>query len=213
MRNARKVKTKDVARPYEPSLHERAAVEASLARKKASPAAPGLKITENGGATEIRVDHPDAGVGEVLLMDALGTRDPDFLNGFLTQLAEAGSKGAKVEGRALSFMLSVVKGVDPRDQVEALLAAQMAAVHTAIMTFSRRLRQVETIQQQDSAERAFNKLARTFTAQVETLKRYRSRGDQTVRVEHVTVNEGGQAIVGNVSHGGRGSPENQETTP
>ena len=67
--------------------------------------------------------------------------------------------------------------------------------------------------QQDSAERAFNKLARTFTAQVEALKRYRNRADQTVRVEHVTVNEGGQAIVGNVSHGGRGSPENQDTTP
>jgi len=48
---------------------------------------------------------------------------------------------------------------------------------------------------------------------VEALKRYRSRGDQTVRVEHVTVNEGGQAIVGNVRHGGRGSPGNQETTP
>jgi hypothetical protein len=32
--------------------------------------------------------------------------------------------------------------------------------------------------QQDSAERAFNKLARTFAAQVETLKRYRGGGEQ-----------------------------------
>jgi hypothetical protein len=78
------------------------------------------------------------------------------------------------------------------------------------MTFALRLGRVETIPQQDSAERAFNKLARTFAAQVEALKRYRSRGDQTVRVEHVTVNEGGQAIVGNVNHGGRGSLKNQE---
>ena len=45
----------------------------------------------------------------------------------------------------------------------------------------------------------------TFAAQVEALKRYRSRGDQTVRVEHVTVNEGGQAIVGNVAHRGGGN--------
>jgi hypothetical protein len=57
------------------------------------------------------------------------------------------------------------------------------------------------------------KLARTFAAQVEALKRYRSRGDQTVRVEHVTVNEGGQAIVGNVNHGGRAPLKNQEATP
>jgi len=36
------------------------------------------------------------------------------------------------------------------------------------------------ILQQDSAVRAFNKLARTFAAQVETLKRYRGGGEQTM---------------------------------
>jgi hypothetical protein len=41
-----------------------------------------------------------------------------------------------------------------------------------------------SIQQQDSAERAFNKLARTFAAQVEALKRYRTGGQQKVTVEH-----------------------------
>jgi hypothetical protein len=102
-------------------------------------------------------------------------------------------------------MLSLVKGVKPTDQVEAMLAAQMAAVHMATMTFARRLAHVQTIPQQDSAERAFNKLARTFAAQVEALKRYRTGGEQKVTVEHVTVNEGGQAIVGNVRHGGRRS--------
>ena len=70
----------------------------------------------------------------------------------------------------------------------------------------------QLIPQQDSAERAFNKLARTFTAQVEALKRYRSAGEQTVRVEHVTVNDGGQAIVGNVTHGGGAAPKNPAAT-
>jgi hypothetical protein len=46
-----------------------------------------------------------------------------------------------------------------------------------------------------------NKLARTYAAQMDTLKRYRSKG-QMVRVERVTVESGGQAIVGNVSKGG-----------
>src|SRR5262245_7016680 len=40
---------------------------------------------------------------------------------------------------------------------------------------------------------------RTFTNQIETLKRYRSGAQQTVKVEHVY--EGGQAIVGNVQTG------------
>ena len=53
-----------------------------------------------------------------------------------------------------------------------------------------------------------NKLARTFAAQVEALKKYRSAGEQTIKVQHVTVNEGGQAIVGNVSQGGGGTAKN-----
>jgi hypothetical protein len=158
--------------------------------------------------TEIALDHQDSAVGYALLMKALGTTDRDFVDGLLGQLANA---GRTVDGRGLNFMLSMVKGVEPKDQVEAMLAAQMAAVHNATMTFARRLAHVDNIPQQDSAERAFNKLTRTFAAQVEALKRYRTGGEQTVRVERVTVNEGGQAIVGNVSHGGWGSPEKMET--
>jgi hypothetical protein len=40
---------------------------------------------------------------------------------------------------------------------------------------------------------ALNKLARTFAAQVEALKNYRSKGEQRIVVQHVNVGEGGQA--------------------
>jgi hypothetical protein len=65
------------------------------------------------------------------------------------------------------------------------------------------------IPQQDSAERAFNKLTRTFAAQMSALKEYRSKGEQKMTVQHIRVAEGGQAIVGNVNAtpeggGGRG---------
>ena len=83
----------------------------------------------------------------------------------------------------------------------------------ATMISAHRLHHAENVQQQDSAERTLNKLARTFATQMEALKRYRSAGEQTVRVEHVTVNEGGRAIVGNVTHRGRGVPQNAEPTP
>ncbi len=112
-------------------------------------------------------------------------------------------------------MLSVVKGIGPEDEVESMLAAQMAAVHMATMTFARRLAHVETLPQQDSAERAFNKLARTFAAQVEALKRYRTGGEQKVTVEHVHVHQGAQAIVGTVAHnpGGGRAGKNSKATP
>ena len=158
---------------------------------------------------EIAVDHREPALGQALLMEAIGTTEPDFLDGLLGQLANAGTKGRVVDEHGLNFMLAVVKGVEPKDQLEAMLAAQMVAVHNAIMTFARRLNHVENIPQQDSAVCAFNKLTRTFAVQLEALKRYRTGGEQRVTVERVTVNEGGQAIVGSVTHGGRGSLENQ----
>jgi hypothetical protein len=133
-------------------------------------------------------------------MRAIGTTDRDFFDGLLRQLLNASTgKGELPTEEAANFMLAVVKGIEPRDQIEAMLGAQMAAVHAASMTFARRLAHVDNIPQQDSAERALNKLMRTFAAQVSTLKAYRSKGEQKMTVQHVHVAEGGQAIVGNVS--------------
>jgi hypothetical protein len=160
---------------------------------------PRLKIVREGGrGATVSLDHPSQAVGTMALMKALGTADLDFFNGLLGQIVNANEAGA-------NFMLAVIKGIEPRDQIEAMLAAQMTAVHMALMTVARRLAHVETIPQQDSAQNAFNKLARTFAAQVSALKEYRSKGEQKMTVQHVHVAEGGRAIVGNVNapaHGG-----------
>jgi hypothetical protein len=198
--------------PYEPTPYERRVKEAYLARRKEKPRAPRIKISENDGVMMLALDHQDPSIAQFHLLEALGGTDPDFLEGFLKQLCIANSHDRSVDEDGLNFMLSIVKGIEPRDPVEAMLAAQMAVTHNATMTFARRLNHVETIPQQDSAERAFNKLARTFAAQVEALKRYRSVGEQTMRVGQVTVSEGGQAIVGNVASGGRGASEKTEPT-
>jgi hypothetical protein len=87
---------------------------------------------------------------------------------------------------------------------------QMAAIHLATMRMVTILGASKTREDVEIFERSLNRLARTFVAQVEGLKRYRSKGEQRVYVERVTVNEGGQAIVGPVSGGGRarGDEEN-----
>lgn len=199
---AKKKPEPNAAKPYDKrTSQERTAINKFLARNAANPA-PRLKVLKGQAAT-ISPDHPDRLAGQMLLMDALGTGDLDFYHGLLNQLATAGSKGGQVDERGLNFMLSVMKGVQPRDQLEAMLAAQMAAVHMATMTIAQRLAHVENIPQQDSAERAFNKLSRTFTTQMEALKRYRTGGEQKVTVQHVSVAEGGQAIVGNVTQAQR----------
>ena len=196
---------------YEPTPGERSALEAHFERRRRQKPLPRMKLSVSDGVGAISPDHADKATGVSLLMEALGTADENFLEGLLQQLAMvAGPEG---DERGLNFMIALVKGVEPKDQVEAMLATQMAAVHNATMMSARRLNHAQNVQQQDSAERTLNKLARTFATQVEALKRYRSAGEQTVRVEHVTVNEGGRAIVGNVTHRGRGFPQNSEPTP
>jgi hypothetical protein len=187
---------------YEPGPQERSILETYL--QSLAGAAPRMKVLD-GEAMSIAADHPDPAVGQVLLMAALGTADHDFFGGVVRQLGDASSQDGKVDERALNFMLSVVKGIRPRDQVETMLAAQMAAVHMATLTSARRLALADTLSQQDDAERAVNRLSRTYATQMETLKRYRSGGEQIVTVQHVSVGEGGQAIVGNVTQAAHAS--------
>jgi hypothetical protein len=58
-----------------------------------------------------------------------------------------------------------------------------------------------------------NKLSRTYAALIDALNRHRGKGQQTVRVEHVTVQAGGQAIVGNVETPGGGDRLKSEEQP
>ncbi|WP_306752807.1 hypothetical protein [Paracoccus actinidiae] len=132
-----------------------------------------------------------------------GAGDAQVADGLVKQVAVLGSHGQRIDAAASSFALGFVDSMAPRDAAETLLLAQMAAIHQATMMMARRLNHVENLRQQDAAERALNKLARTYSAQMDSLKRYRSKGQQIVRVERVNVENGGQAVVGHVQHGGR----------
>jgi len=184
---------------------KQARMEAVADKQAARADGPPMKLKMTDGGLQITFKHPDATTAQILMMADLGTCDAAFMFGVQGQIAAIGTPGRKIDDDASNFLLSVVRGVQPRDELEAMLAVQMGAIHQATMTMVRRLNHVETIAQQDAAERALNKLARTYAMQMEALKRYRSNGQQKVTVEHVTVNAGGHAVVGNVQTGGRGS--------
>jgi hypothetical protein len=177
---------------YELAASENKALQPSNMQKPK----PRLQISDGG---RIDLDHanPVAGLNE--LKTSLGTTDNDFVGGLLEQISNIGSRS---DEQSINFNLSMIQGVEPTDEIEAMLATQMAAVHNATMTYAQRLNQADTVTQQDSAARAFNNLAKTFTAQVEALKRYRTGGRQNIVVQHVNVADGGQAIVGNIDRGG-----------
>lgn len=158
-------------------------------------AIPRIKLMPQGFA----IDHPDPDIGEQLMANALGVVDRDAMDGILRQLVRASISGGSVDETNLSFMISMVKSVRPRDSIEAMLAAQMVSVHVMAMRCAHHLASAEDIAQHDSAARALGRLARTFPAQIEALNRYRSHGEPAITVQNVSVGDGGKAIVGNVT--------------
>jgi len=119
------------------------------------------------------------------------------------QLAHASTR--LNDGEGLNFMLSTIKSIHPRDGIEAVLAAQMAAVHMSVMNYVDDLARLDHAPQpqQEMAERTLNKLSRTFATLVGALKHYRTGGEQKLTVRHVSVSDGGQAIVGTVNQAPR----------
>ena len=90
--------------------------------------APRVKVTSTGVAP----DHVNRSVAQIALMKSIGTTDTDFYSGLIGQLINVGSPGKEPDEAGTNFMLSIVKGIGPRDQLEAMLAAQMAAVHNGV---------------------------------------------------------------------------------
>ena len=198
----------------EPPVHDKTDAEIAIIKRiagrmdEASPA-PRYKLgTSDTGTPILKADHSDPPMTTVLLCDVFATASTTLATGLRDQLHQAARAGPDLKAEALNVMLTVVRAIGPRDELEALLATQMAAIHNGAMVAARRLNHVENIPQQDSASNMLNKLARTFTMQIEALKRYRSAGEQTIKVQHVTVNEGGQAIVGDVTQQ-RGGASNE----
>ncbi|WP_026202792.1 hypothetical protein [Bradyrhizobium sp. WSM2793] len=157
--------------------------------------APRVKLT----GQRIAIQHPDAETGEHLLGEALGAVDQDALHGILKQLMKASVILQKPDEDNLAFMISMMKSIAPRDSLETMLTAQMVSVHVATMRFACRLAFAEGIPQQEGVARTLTRLARTFAAQMEALNRHRGNGERPITVQNLSVQDGGSAIVGNVT--------------
>jgi hypothetical protein len=146
------------------------------------------------------------------LKNALGTASSAFVYSSLMQLiAAAKLPGGGTSEMAVNASLALIENAKPKDEVESALLIQMACTHTAAMTavaaFAGTHGHGRDATQKASAA---SRLLRAYTAQVETLHRLRHGGSQFVRVEHVQVNEGGQALIGNVRKDGSGGGHGQK---
>jgi hypothetical protein len=120
------------------------------------------------------------------------------------------SKGNCDEPQFLNLALDGVAALAPRDGMEVMLCSQLVALHSQGMEFMRRaMFSDQTPIGVDSNVNRVAKTLRTFATMADCLRTYRSGGQQKVTVEHVTVQAGGQAIVGTVNRGAGGGDAEQ----
>lgn len=99
--------------------------------------------------------------------------------------------------------VSGVVGIAPKDEIEAMLAAQMVATHNAVMECHRRaMLPNQTFEGRGQNLKHAASCSRSFVALTEALERHRGSASQQIRVDHVHVHQGGQAIVGTITHPG-----------
>ncbi len=147
------------------------------------------------------------------ITEAFGTSDYDLQNFLLDQVAQTfkgfqSSEGVCENSEMAKFCnhaMAILQGIKPQEEIEAMLAVQMIGVHNMAMEAMKTVMISDQYPEskQSNTNRA-TKLLRTFTAQMEALKRYRTGGQQRMTVEHIHINEGAQALVGCVSGGGAG---------
>lgn len=101
--------------------------------------------------------------------------------------------------RMMAAAYAAMAAFKPTNEIEGMLAAQAVAMHFGAMECFRR--SIIGEQPPDIASKLRKdgaNLARGMVDMLDALDRKRGKGPQVVRVERVVVNEGGQAIVGNV---------------
>lgn len=153
---------------------------------------PGIMLEPAGYGEEIwTAPHSDDSLWTLQLADAFGTRSRAVISTFLSQLEalcghshwDDEAKQWRLDENQFSAALAIVNSVQPRNEMEAALAAQMVAMHLLTMKVSAYAIKHEY---DTRTAAAAGKLARTFTLQMEALRSLRGEKRETHQSISVT---------------------------
>jgi hypothetical protein len=104
---------------------------------------------------------------------------------------------------AFNKSITLIAAADPKNQLELMLATQLAMTHMTLGKSAQLLDQnykdVKTI---NSLGNLYTKLSRLGIDQINTLERMKGKGQQKIIVEKVNIESGGQAAIGVYEGGG-----------
>ena len=159
--------------------------------------------TKKAGAPKFRVNEDGRIEGELTskrgTVSVFGTHNPDAVNILLTQVL---GTAPSLDTERLNGITSLLASIAPQNGLEGMLAVQMVAAHNLAMSMAgRAMLPDQTVEGVNDNITRVNKLMKVFVSQTEALAKLRGN-TKTVTIKHVNVNAGGQAIIGDVHHGG-----------
>lgn len=128
--------------------------------------------------------HSDPGLWQLQLADAFGTRSAAVVEFFFGQIHELCGRSIwddeaqqwRISETDFSAMLAIINSHKPRNEIEAMLAAQMVAVHLLTMKVAERaIRWPHEIRTVSNVA----KLANAFSQQMETMQAVKGRRRST----------------------------------
>ncbi len=165
-------------------------------------------IKKNGNI--IDMEDEEGGLAYVKLYKSTGCAKPSL--GLLLAAKTADTVFKRDDIQKLNDCIKFMNAFNPQNEIEGILVSQMVGTYNLAMEFMRRsMSEHQYIDNIETNTKLSIKLMSLFTKQIETLERLRGKtGNQKVTVEHVYVNAGGQAIVGNVETPGGSGDKKKE---
>jgi len=161
-----------------------------------------LKVSKGKGKNQANIEGTEEEITSKL-SKTFGTADKECGQFLVQQIHDAHpNRNQNNAVDVINQVTPLLHAIEPRDELEGMLAVQMVGIHNLTMEMMNRASiSDQTAEGVNSNINRITKLSRTFVAQLEALDRHRNKGQQKMTVEHVHVNKGGQAIIGNVDRG------------
>lgn len=187
------------AAPLTESEKERVQRVRSRAASPLKPTQIRIKGKRPHATMSFKKEGREHDVNMTVQVEVFGSVSEAFIANQFNRLVAAMYGGRVPDETEVDALLAAMHGLRPQDEAEGMMAAQLVAMNHLSLEFMRRAMWDE--QTPEGVERHMNraiKLLNGFNAKLDALQKYRGKGQQKMTVEHVHVNEGGQAIIGNV---------------
>ena len=121
----------------------------------------------------------------------------DVINSIMSPLIQLITSQGDDTKSALKKSVTLIAASDPKNQLELMLATQLAMTHITLGKSAQLLdRNYSQITSTNSLGNLYTKLSRLGIDQINTLERMKGKGQQKIIVEKVNIEAGGQAAIG-----------------